>query len=85
MTVVGCPSSDLLFRFTLHVILLEEEIVVRIFLHVEFSDALVEERLEFFDIRFLACRNEDAVIAYTTHPSVVGPPTGTDSVTQLSS
>ena len=44
-----------LFRFTLRIILLEEEVVVRIFLYVEFSDALVEERLEFFDIRFLAC------------------------------
>ena len=44
-----------LFRFAFHVVLLEEEVVVGIFLYVKFSDTLVEERFEFFDIRLLTC------------------------------
>lgn len=51
------------------VILLEEEIVVRIFLHVKLAHAAVDEILQFVDVLALTGGDEDAVVAEAGHPS----------------
>ena len=49
----------------------EQEIVVRILLHVELLYAAVEKVLEVVDIQAFAGRNKDAIVAESCHPRVL--------------
>ena len=49
-------------------VVLEQEVVVGVFLHVELSDAVVERALELVDGYVLACADKEAVAVHRGHP-----------------
>ena len=50
-----------LHHFSFCVIVVEEEVVVRIFLNMDFTHTFVEEVAQFVDVLSFACRNENHI------------------------
>ena len=50
-------------------VVLEQEIIVGILLHMQFAHAVIEHLLESVYIGTLTCRDEEAVVTQSGHPS----------------
>ena len=60
-----------LFYVAFGIVVVEQEVVVGIFLHVQFAHPFVDKVFEIVDIGLLACGDKYGIVAEACHPRVL--------------